>query len=178
METGSEKSKVDDGSEKVEVEVVDFGEVAELRPESVTKQHEEYVAVEETLAEEKNVVEKSGSSEASIEEKEVEKFSAVSEPEAPVKEVVTEAKTLEEAALPISDTNVVESSGVDYSVSKENVVHSSEPIPLPPSDAANGGGDRDVSENPSSTENQVLNLGLLFLCVTRDTGFTSFNNIV
>ncbi|KAL3502895.1 hypothetical protein ACH5RR_037344 [Cinchona calisaya] len=151
----SKVEKIDDGSAKVEVEEqVDFGKVIELSSESVTQ-----VEVEK---EEEHVVEKSGSSEVTVEEKEVENLKEVSETEAPVKELVsseseqkqqesyvsvdgvsavvseTEAKTVEESALalPISDTNLVESSVVADSVCKEeNVVVSSETIAVPPGDA-------------------------------------------
>lgn len=162
----SQKEKMDDGSKQVEVEEVDFGEVIELPPEPVAKQNQRVI-----LSEEKNTPEGSGSSEVTVEGKEVENLSGVSEPGATVKELASseyeqkldgvsavasgaETKTLDEAGLPISDTSVVESSGVPDSVSKGNVVDSSGPVAVTPGDATNGGGGRDLSENPSSTDRQ------------------------
>lgn len=181
VEEHSLKEKMDD-SEQVEVEEVDFGEVIDRSPETVAKQDEPDQAVEVLQAEEKDTVEKSGpgSPDLTIQEKEVENMSPVSDQGASVQDLVSSGneqkqdennalvdefstvasdpvtKTLEETALPISETNVEGSSGVDGSVSEGNVVDSSQPVAVPaPGDATSGGGNRDLSEVPSS---QVVNL--------------------
>ncbi|XP_071905069.1 uncharacterized protein [Coffea arabica] len=161
-----QKVKIGDGSEQVEVQEVDFGEVIELPPEPAAMHNEPVI-----VAEEKNTMEQSGSSEVTVEEKGEENLSVISEPEATVRELAfseygqkqdgvsavaseAETKTQEEAPFPISSTSVAESSGVRDSISEKNVVELSEPVAVVPGDATNGGGGRDSSENPSSTDRE------------------------